>query len=168
MLVEESDLSEVKQVTYTKKELKKYLKDLVKKQDRLTAFKFEYQSGHTAFHSRLRIVITSERVEHRRIQRGIPVDSPEEANATKLQQMDFSAEKLSAFVKELMNNKIWDLENCTERALPDTALLTFTIMDNDNLVFEQKVWESCRNDDKRTKDLLRSITAIIPQDWTPP
>ena len=155
-------------MTYTKKELKKYLKDLVKKKDRLTAFKFEYQSGHTAFHTRLRIVITSERVEHRRIPRGIPVDSPNEANATKLQQMNFSGEKLSEFVGELMNSKIWDLENCTERALPDTALLTFSIRDNDNLVFEQKVWESCRNDDKSTKELLRTIAAIIPRDWTPP
>jgi hypothetical protein len=155
-------------VTYTKKELKKYLKNLVKKQAGLTAFSFEYQSGHSAFHTRLRILITSERIEHRRIQRGTPVDSPEEANATKMQVMEFSAEKLSTFVKELMKIKIWDLENCTERALPDTALLTFSIRDNDDLVFEQKVWESCRNDDKRTKELLRSLSAIIPQDWTPP
>ena len=155
-------------MTYTKKELKKYLKDLVKKQAGLKAFSFEYQSGHTAFHTRLRILITSERIEHRRIQSGTPVDSPDEANATKLQEMDFSVEKLSAFVKELMKSKIWDLENCTERALPDTALLTFTIRDNDNLVFEQKIWESCRNDDKRTKELLRFLSAIIPKDWTPP
>ena len=155
-------------MTYTKKELKKYLKNLVKKQAGLTAFSFEYQSGHSAFHTRLRILITSERIEHRRIQRGTPVDSPEEANATKMQVMEFSAEKLSAFVKELRDSKIWDLENCTERALPNTALLTFAIRDNDNLVFEQKVWESCRNDDKRTKELLRSLSAIIPQDWNPP
>ena len=155
-------------MTYTKKELKKYLKDLLKKQDRLPAFSFEYQSGHTAFHTRLRILITSERIKHRRIQRGTPVESPDEENATKLQEMQFSVEKLSAFVKELMKSKIWDLENCTERALPDTALLTFTIRDDDNLVFEQKVWESCRNDDMRTKELLRVLSAIIPQDWTPP
>jgi len=161
-------LSEVKHVTYTKKELKKYLKNVVKKQEGLTAFSFEYKSGHTAFHTRLKILITSETIEHRRIQRGTPVDSPSEANATKLQEAEFSVEKLSAFVKELMKIKIWDLENCTERALPDTALLIFTIRDNNNLVFEQKVWESCRNDDKRTKDLLRSLSAIIPLDWTPP
>ncbi|MFX1485027.1 MAG: hypothetical protein ACFFCP_17755, partial [Promethearchaeota archaeon] len=108
------------------------------------------------------------RIEHQRIQKGIPGGSPDEANETKTQEMGFSVEKLSAFVKELMKNKIWDLENCTERALPDTALLTFTIKNNDNLVFEQEVWESCRNDDRRTKELLRSISAIIPQDWTPP
>jgi len=161
-------MSEVKHVTYTKRELKKYLKDLVKKQDRLTAFSFEYQSGHTAFHTRLRILITSERIEHRRIPRGTPVESPDEANAMKLHEMDFSVEKLSAFVRELMKNEIWDLENCTERVLPDTALLTFTIRDNGTAVFEQKVWESCRNDDKRTKELMRSLAAIIPQDWTPP
>ncbi len=155
-------------MTYTKKELKNYLKGLVKKQDRLTAFSFEYQSGHETFHTRLRILITCERIEHRRIQRGTPVDSPDEASSTKLREMDFSAEKLLEFVKELMKNKIWDLENCLEKALPDTSLLTFTIRDNDNLVFEQKVWESCRNDDRRTKDLLRSLSAIIPQDWTPP
>ena len=155
-------------MTYTKKELKKYLKNLVKKQNRLTAFSFEYQSGHTSFHTRLRILITSKRIEHRRIQRGTPVDSPEETNATKLQETEFSVEKLSAFVKEMVENKIWDLENCTERALPDTALLTFIIRENDIIVFEQKVWESCRNDDTRTKDLLRSLAAIIPQDWTPP
>ncbi|MFX1560410.1 MAG: hypothetical protein ACFFBL_07465 [Promethearchaeota archaeon] len=161
-------MSEDKHVMYTKKELKKYLKELVKKQDRLTAFSFEYQSGHSSFHTRLKILITSERIEHRRIPSGTPVDSPEETSATKLQEMKFSVEKLSSFVKELMKSKIWDLENCTERALPDTALLTFVIRDNDNLVFEQKVWGSCRNDDRRTKELLRSLAAIIPQDWTPP
>jgi len=167
-LVEESDLSGVKHVTYTKKELKKYLKELLKKQDRLTAFSFGYQSGHTSFHTRLRILITSEKIEHRRIQKGTPVDSPHEANVAKVREIEFSVEKLSAFVEELMKNKIWDLENCKGRVLPDTALLTFAIWDNDNLVFEQKVWESCRNDDKRTKELLRSIADIIPQDWTPP
>jgi hypothetical protein len=168
MLVEKSDLTEVKHVTYTKKELKKYLKELVKKQDRLTAFSFSYQSGHTSFHTRLRILITSERIEHRRIQKGTPVDSSDEAKVAKVQEMKFSVEKLLAFVKELMKNKIWDLENCTDRVLPDTALLIFTIRDNGNLVFEQKVWEICRNDDKRTKELIRSIAEIIPQDWTPP
>ena len=155
-------------MTYTKKELKKYLKDLVKKQTGLAAFSFEYQSGHSAFHTRLRISITSEKIEHQRIQRGAPVDGSDETKEPKLQEMKFSAENLSAFVKELMNIKIWDLENCTERALPDTALLTFVIKNNDNLVFEQKVWESCRNDDRRTKALLRSLSAIIPQDWIPP
>jgi hypothetical protein len=167
-LVEESNLSEVKRVTYTKKELKKYLKELVKKQDRLKAFSFEYQSGHTSFHTRLTILMTSERIEHRRIPRGTPVGSPDEANVTKVHEMEFSVVKLSAFVEELMKSKIWDLENCTERALPDTAYLTFRIRDKDSLVFEQKVWESCRNDDKRTKELLLSLAAIIPPDWTPP
>jgi hypothetical protein len=155
-------------VTYTKKELKKYLKDLVKKQTGLAAFSFEYQSGQSTFHTRLRILITLERIEHQRIQRGAPADGSDDTKEPKLQEMEFSAEKLSAFIEELMKNKIWDLENCTERALPDTALLTFAIRDNDNLVFEQKVWESCRNDDKRTKELLRSLSAIIPHDWTPP
>lgn len=153
---------------YTKKELKKYLKDLVKKQTGLAAFSFEYQSGQSTFHTRLRILITSERIEHQRTQRGAAVDGSDETKESKLQEMEFSAEKLSAFVKELMNIKIWDLENCTERALPDTALLTFAIRDNDNIVFEQKVWESCRNDDRRTKELLRSLSAIIPQGWSPP
>ena len=155
-------------MTYTKKELKKYLKNLVKKQTGLAAFSFEYQSGQSTFHTRLRILITSERIEHQRIQRGAPADAPDDTKESKLQEMKFSAEKLSAFIEELMKNKIWDLENCTERALPDTALLTFVIRDNDNLVFEQKVWESCRNDDKRTKELLRCLSAIIPQGWSPP
>lgn len=167
-MVEESDVSQVKHVTYTKKELQKYLKDLVKRQDRLRTFSFEYQAGHTSFHTRLRILITSERIEHRRIPKGTPVESPDEANVTKLQEMDFSLERLLAFVNELMKNKIWDLENCTERALPDTALLTFTIRDNDSPVFERKVWESCRNDDRTTKELIRSLAAIIPQGWSPP
>jgi hypothetical protein len=167
-LVEDSDLSQGKRETYTKKDLKKYLKDLVKKQDRLKAFSFLYQSGHTSFHIRLRILVTSERIEHRRIPRGTPVGGPDEANATKLQEIEFSAEKLLAFVHDLIESKIWDLENCTERVLPDTAQLTFTIRDNDSIVFEQKVWESCRNDNKITKDLLRSLAVIIPQDWTPP
>lgn len=161
-------MSEIEHVTYTEKELKKYLKELVKKQDRLKAFSFEYQAGHTSFHTRLRICVTFEKIEHRRIPRGTPVDSPVEANKTKSQVMDFSLERLLAFVKELMKNEIWDLENCTERVLPDTAQLTFAIRDNDNLIFERKVWENCRNDDKKTKELIRSLAAIIPQDWTPP
>ncbi|MFW9787555.1 MAG: hypothetical protein ACFFE2_10230 [Candidatus Thorarchaeota archaeon] len=155
-------------MTFTKKELKKYLKDLVKKQTGVAGFSFEYQSGHSAYHTRLKILITSEKIEHRRIQRGTPVDSPEEANATKVQEKEFSVEELTAFVEELMKNKIWDLENCTERALPDTALLSFTIKDNDDVVFEQKVWQSCRNDDSRTKELIRCIASIIPLNWSPP
>ena len=67
-MAEESDLSENNHVTYSKKELKKYLKNLVKKQDGLTAFSFEYQSGHTSFHTRLRILITSEKIEHQKMQ----------------------------------------------------------------------------------------------------
>jgi hypothetical protein len=155
-------------VTYAKKELKKYLKGLVKDQTGLASLSFEYLSGHTAYHTRLRILITSEKIEHRRILRGTPVGSAQEANATKVRKMDFSLEQMYAFVEALVKKKIWDLENCTERALPDTALLTFSIRNGDDLVFEQKVWESCRNDDKRTIELIRILSAIIPLDWTPP
>ena len=158
----------LRRVTYTKKELKKYLKGLLKEQTELVNFSFEYLSGHTAYHTRLKILITSEKIEQRRIQRGTPVDSAKEANATKIREMEFSIEKLYSFVEELVKKKIWDLENCVERALPDTALLTFIIRDKDNLLFEQEVWESCRNDDKRTIELIRTLATNIPLDWTPP
>ena len=155
-------------MTFDKKELKNYLKGLLKDQTGLANFVFEYLSGHTAFHTRLKIMITSERIEHRRIPRGVEVGSSGEAKATKVNEKAFSLEDLATFVEVLLKKKIWDLENCTERALPDTAMLTFMIRDNDNIVFKQEVWESCRNDDDRTKDLIRAISAIIPQHWTPP
>jgi len=155
-------------VTYSDKDLKNYLKDLVKGKANITNFSFEYLSGQTSFHTRLRILVTSEKIEHRRIPRGIEVDSPEEANATKVSETSFSEDKLKSFVEVLMKKKIWDLENCTDRALPDTALLTFTILDNGNPIFKQEIWESCRNDDSRTKDLIRALSAIIPSGWTPP
>ena len=155
-------------VTYSKKELKNYLKSLLKENDGLHHFSLEFFSGHTSFHTRLEILVTSKRIEHRRIQKGVPVDSSEEAKATKVQEIEFSVDKLATFVEVLIKMKIWDLENCTERALPDTALLTFVIRRNDEIVFNQEVWESCRNDDSRTKDLLRALSAIIPDECTPP
>ena len=155
-------------MTYTKKELKNYLKDLAKEKTEVTNFSFEYLSGHTAFHSRIRIVVTSDKIVHWKIPRGTQVGITEEAKVAKIREKEFSKEELLGFIQELMKKKIWDLENCTERALPDTALLSFSIKDNDNLLFEQKVWESCRNDDKRTIELLRTIATLIPLDWTPP
>jgi len=154
-------------VSYSKKELKNYLKDLLKDNSRLSSFMFEYRAGHTAFHTRLRINITSDKVVHSRIPRGTPVDE-NEAQAAKVKELDFSPDQLKKFVKELIDRKIWDLENCTERALPDTALLSFAILNGADVLFKQEIWESCRNDDSRTKDLLRVIAARLPSDWTPP
>ena len=155
-------------MTYSKKELKKYLKGLVKDPSGLPNFSFEYQSGHNSYHTRVRILVTSERIEHRRISRGVEVDSPDEAQATKVRETNTSSEQLKTFVETLLKKKIWDLENCTERALPDTALLTFIIRDNGNPIFKQEIWESCRNDDTRAKELIRALSALIPRDWTPP
>jgi hypothetical protein len=155
-------------LTYSNKELKNYLKRILKEKDGLTNFSFEYQSGHTSYHTRLKILVTSKKIEHRRIHRGVPVDSVEEENATVVREQEFSVDKLAVFVDELVKKKIWDLENCTERALPDTALLTFLIRNNDEIIFKEEIWESCRNDDIRTKELIRVLSAIIPTDWTPP
>lgn len=155
-------------MAYTKKELRNYLKDLVKGKIELVGFSFEYRSGHTAFHSRLRIVLSSDKIMHWKIPRGIPVDSSKETKSARKREIEFSIDKLRLFVQELVKNKIWDLENCTERALPDTALLSFSIRNNDNLLFEREVWENCRNDDRQTKDLLKAIAAILPPDWPPP
>ena len=155
-------------MTYSKKELKNYLKKLLKEQERLTNFSFEYLSGHTSYHTRLKILVTSEKIEHRRIQRGVAVGDPEETNTTKVHEIDFSVEKLAGFVEKLVKMKIWDLENCTERALPDTALLIFMIRKDNELVFKQEIWESCRNDDNRTREVIRTLSTIVPNDWTPP
>lgn len=155
-------------MTLTKKELKNYLKDLLKGKAELANFSFEYQSGHTAYYSRLRITVTSDKIVHLKIPKGTPVDIKKEIKAAKKREIAFSNDKLSVFIQELGKKKIWDLENCSERALPNAAVLTFSIRDKDNLLFEQKVWESCRFDDKRTKELLRTLSANIPLDWTPP
>jgi hypothetical protein len=155
-------------VSYTKKELKKHLKGLMKGKIELASFSFEYQSGHTAFHSRLRIILSPDKITHWKIPKGIPIDSSEETKAARMREIEFSIDKLRMFVQELIKSKIWDLENCTEKALPDTALLSFSIRDSDNLLFEQKVWENCRNDSKQTKELLKALAAILPPDWPPP
>ncbi|MHA1615372.1 MAG: hypothetical protein ACTSYJ_11045, partial [Candidatus Thorarchaeota archaeon] len=86
----------------------------------------------------------------------------------KIRETDFSDDKILIFIEDLRKRKIWDLENCTERALPDTPLLTFSIRNNDQLVFEQQVWENCRNDCKRVKELIRALEALLPLDWSPP
>lgn len=154
-------------MSYSKKELRNYLKSLEKNRSGLSNFSFEYRSGHTAFHPRLRITLTSEKILHSKVPKGTPVDENEE-HAAKVREMPFSDDQLSSFIKELTDKKIWDLENCTDRALPDTALLTFTIRDGSSVLFEQKVWENCRNDDKRTKELLRILSSILPRDCSPP
>lgn len=155
-------------MTYTKKELRNYLKNLIKGKAELSDFSFEYRSGHTAYYSRLRITVTSEMIVHWKIPKGTPVDIKKETKAAKKREIAFSNDKLSVFIQDLVKKKIWDLENCSERALPNAAVLTFSIRNNDDLLFEQKVWESCRFDDKRTKELLRTLATNIPLDWTPP
>ena len=155
-------------MTYPKKELKKYLKSLWKGKEALDTFSFEYLSGHSSYHTRLKILVTSTKIVHTRIPRGVAVDSAEEGNKAVVRELEFSSDELALFVDELVKKKIWDLENCTERALPDTALITFFIRKNDEIIFKQETWESCRNDDNRTKELIRALSAVIPQDWTPP
>lgn len=155
-------------MTYTKKELRSHLKDLLKGKANLENFSFEYQSGQTSYSSRLRITVTSERIVHWKIPKGTPIDIKKEAKAAKKREISFSDEKLSDFIQELVKKKIWDLENCSERALPNATVLMFSIRDNDNLLFEQKVWENCRFDDNRTKELLRILSVNLPLDWTPP
>jgi hypothetical protein len=155
-------------VSYTKKELRNYLKDLLKGKIDLARFSFEYRSGHNAYHSRLRIILSSDKITHWKIPKGVPVESSEEAKAAKTREIEFSIDKLKMFIQALVKIKMWDLENCTEKALPDTALLSFSIRDRDNLLFEQEVWENCRNDNKQTKELLKVLAAILPQDWPPP
>ncbi len=155
-------------MAYTKKELKNYLKDLLKGKSEITDVSFDFQSGHMASDARLRIILTSNKIEHWKVPKGTPVDDTEEKRVAKVQILEFSSERLSTFIQELVKMKIWDLENCTDRALPGTTLLTFSIKDNENLLFTQEIWENCRNDDKRTKDLLRTIAANIPLDLTPP
>jgi hypothetical protein len=155
-------------VTYTKKELRNYLKDLMKGKADLANFSFEYQYGHTAYYSRLRITVASDKIVHWKIPKGTPTDIKQETKAAKKREIAFSNDMLAAFIQELVKQKIWDLENCSERALPNTAVLTFSIRDEDNLVFEQKVWESCRFDDKTTKELIRTLASNIPLDWPPP
>jgi len=154
-------------VTYTKKELKNYLKDLSKKAE-LSSFSFEYESGHLEFHSRLRIILSSGKIIQWKIPKKTPLDREKEKEKAKIRETDFSDDKILIFIKGLRKRKIWDLENCTERALPDTPLLTFSIRNNDQLVFEQQVWENCRNDCKRTKELIRILAALLPLDWSLP
>jgi len=154
-------------VTYTKKELKNYLKDLSKKAE-LSSFSFEYESGHLEFHSRLRIILSSGKIIQWKIPKKTPLDREKEKEKAKIRETDFSDDKILIFIEDLRKRKIWDLENCTERALPDTPLLTFSIRNNDQLVFEQQVWENCRNDCKRVKELIRALEALLPLDWSPP
>ncbi|MHA1970569.1 MAG: hypothetical protein ACTSXE_01835 [Candidatus Thorarchaeota archaeon] len=154
-------------MTYTKKELKNYLKDLSKKAE-LSSFSFEYESGHLEFHSRLRIILSSGKIIQWKIPKKTPLDREKEKEKAKIRETDFSDDKILIFIEDLRKRKIWDLENCTERALPDTPLLTFSIRNNDQLVFEQQVWENCRNDCKRVKELIRALEALLPLDWSPP
>ncbi len=154
-------------MTYTKKELKNYLKKLSKKAE-LSSFSFEYESGHLEFHSRLRIILSSSKLSQWKIPKKTPLDREKEKEEAKIREIDFSEEKILIFVEGIRKRKIWDLENCTQKALPDTPLLTFRIRNNDQLVFEQQVWENCRNDCKRTKELIRTLEALLPLDWSPP
>jgi len=154
-------------VTYTKKELKNYLKDL-SKQAELSSFSFEYESGHLEFHARHRIILSSGKIIQWKISKKTPLDRVKEEKEGKKRETDVSDEKILIFVEGLTKRKIWDLNNCTDRALPETPLLTFRIKNNDELVFEQQVWEKCRNDCKRTKELLKILEALLPLDWSPP
>ncbi len=73
-----------------------------------------------------------------------------------------------AFIKDLTKSKVWDLENCTDRALPDTPLLIFRIRDGGELIFEQQAGEICKNDSNRVKEIIRALESTIPPEWPPP
>jgi hypothetical protein len=156
-----------KRVTYSKKELKNYLKEISKKGE-LAGFSFEYESGHMQFQARLRIILSSGRIIHWKIPAKTSLDREVEEKEGKKNERDLSDDDLMIFVEGLQKQKIWDLENCTDRALPDTSLLTFRIIKENEVVFEQQVWESCRNDCKRTKELIKVLAALVPYEWTPP
>lgn len=154
-------------MTYTKEELKNYLKGLSKKAE-LSSFSFEYESGHLEFHSRLRIILSSGKIIQWKIPKKTPLDREKEKEKAKIRETDVSDEKVLIFIKGLQKRKIWDLENCFEKSLTNAPLLTFRIKINDQLVFEQQVWERCRNDCKRTKEVIRALAAMLPLDWFPP
>jgi hypothetical protein len=155
-----------KSVTYSKKELKNYLNDLLKNNSKLSSFSFEYESGHLEFQSRLRIFLVSGKLIQWKIPKKTPLDREEEV--AKIRETEISEEKVLAFVEGITKWKIWDLENCSEKALSETALLTFRIKYNGEVVFEQQVWENCRNDSKRVKEVIRSLGTILPLEWSPP
>ena len=155
-------------MTYTKKELKNYLKDLLKEKKELADFSFEFQSGHMEFHARLRLILSSHKIIQWKIPQKTPVDSKKEKAEAKIREMDVSKEQLLIFLKSIIKRKIWDLENCEYRALSDTPLLYFKIKNKDQLIFETEVWEACRNDSARVKEIIRALGALQPRDWTPP
>ena len=155
-------------MTYTKKGLKNYLKDLVKEKEELEDFSFEYQSGHLEFHPRLRIILSSNRITHWKIPKKTPVDLEKERLEAKTREIDISKEQLLTFLENIIKIKIWDLENCDYRALPETPLLYFRIRNKNQLVFEIEVWENCRNDSVRVKEIIRTLGALLPRDWPPP
>ncbi|MFW9845055.1 MAG: hypothetical protein ACFFEV_10800 [Candidatus Thorarchaeota archaeon] len=143
------------------------MKDISKKGN-MSGFLLEYESGHMEFQARLRIILSSDKIIQWKIPSKTPLDREiEEKEGTK-RETEISDEVLAAVVEELQKKKIWDLENCTDRPLPDTALLTFRIKNQNQVVYEQQVWENCRNDSKRTKELIKILASILPSDWTPP
>ena len=146
--------------------MKNYLKDLVKKKAELSSFSFEYESGHLEFHARLKFFVSSGKIIQWKIPKKTPLDREKEV--TKIREIEISEEKILVFVEDIKKRNIWDLENCTQKALPGAPLLTFRIKQNDQIVFEQQVGENCRNDSIRVKELIRTLGALLPQDWSPP
>ena len=155
-------------MTYTKKELKNYLKDLLKEKTELSSFSFEYQSGHLEFHSRLRIIVSSDKIIQWKIPPKTPVVLEEEEKEAKIREIEVTKEKLLVFLESIIKRKIWDLENCYLHSISDSPLLLFKIRNKDQLVFEEEVWENCRNDSTRVKELIKSLGAILPLEWPPP
>ena len=155
-------------MTYTNKELKNYLKELSKKKTELSSFSFEYESGHLKYQARHRIILSSGSIIQLRIPKKTPLDRETEEKEGKKRETEVSDEKVLIFVEALQKRNIWELENCFEKSLTNAPLLTFRIKNNDQLVFEQQVWERCRNDSKRTKEIIRALGALLPLDWSPP
>ena len=155
-------------MTYTKKELKNYLKDLLKEKTELSSFSFEYQSGHLEFHSRLRIIVSSDKIIQWKIPYKTPIALEDEKKVATIREIELSKEKLLEFIKKIQKRKIWDLENCYLHSLSDSALLLFKIRNNGELVFEEEVWENCRNDSSRVKEVIRALGALLPFEWSPP
>ncbi len=148
---------------FSKGTVEAFLKESLSNPTKRGEFELSMKDGHTAFHYRLYTTITADQCTTVFFPPGTPVDPVKEKKRGKITTRKLKPNEIENFLKGLVEQQIWNLENCKEYGVPDEADLHFTLLQKGSVIFEKVVWEECKYKDTRTAALLNLIKAVSPQ-----
>ncbi len=150
------------QTQLSKEKIILFLKECLSIPAKRGEFELNLKDGHTAFAYRVYTTVTAERCTRVFFPPGTPVDPVEEKMLGTISDRKLKLKEFESFLKGLINQQLWNLENCKEFGVPDESDLHFTLLQKGTPIFEKVVWESCKDMDARLAAILKLITAVSP------